>query len=332
MKPKPWNKGDPITASRLNDMREESLRARRQFISGPGSSMVAENLGNQRSQAHDPGSRLVVATADFAVENLVTDIYSINDPQYQGMCQNVRLDVSTGLYEQEDLSQEFLVWDPMALLTGSTSKLMGDFFYVTFNKDTHRWEVLPSGTSSTRLVPAIVISCLTGGWHEVMITDWDECPSYPASESASASASGSDNSPCHICLEVDNTDTSCESITDVIIDRTTGATTTDEIVYAHTTNLKPMMIGGLIKMLKRVRTCTGSASGSDDIITDDVYDVVDGVWPLIALPFPQYECCTDPDTGAQTVQLVGCSRAVVEGYVCDEEPTPCPTGSGSASV
>jgi len=181
---------------------------------------------------------------------------------------------------------------------------------------------LPSGTSSTRLVPAIVISCLTGGWHEVMITDWDECPSYPAS------ASGSDASPCHICLDVDTTDTSCEFVTEVVDSRSTGTVVDDTIVYAHTTSLLPMMVGGLIKMLKRQRSCTGSAL--DDIVSDQIYDVVDGVKPLLAVPFPRYECCTD-GSGVQTVQLVGCSRVIVEGYECAEENTSC-SNSGSASA
>ena len=148
MKPRGWKQGDPISASRLNGTNAEAGRPRRQSSTGTGSSMVNETMGNQSHAAYEAGTRLVIAKEDFGPLDISTDIYGVNDPQYSGKCMMMRLvsdgDQPTrqGLYEEEVLSQEFRVWDPIALLSSTASKSEGDIFYTVYNKDSKRWEVL----------------------------------------------------------------------------------------------------------------------------------------------------------------------------------------------
>tara|TARA_R110000868_G_scaffold14671_9_gene68018 strand:+ start:1335 stop:2204 length:870 start_codon:yes stop_codon:yes gene_type:complete len=284
--------------------------------------------------------RLAVATEDFEIPAERTDLMDVDDVP-SAICKMMRLGRTDSVHREEDNGTPFRCWDVIGGLNNGVLRQAGDVIYVMFNRDSKRWEVLQS--AAIRLIPAIVRSCLEGGWHEVELTDWDETYDGPTGLSGSSSASVSDD-PCDPCALVDtdigaDPPAACESIEDVVVERSTG-NPTGEIVYAHTTRLMPMMVGGLIKMLKRNVTSTGSststsASGSisvsDDMIADRVYDVVDGVWPLIALPFPTYECCTDPVTGAQTVEMTQCTKAIVEGYSCVGEYIGCPIGSTSGS-
>ena len=167
MKPRTWKKGEPLSSVRLNDGNTEAARSRRQFTLGTGSSMVNETMGNQSSQSHETGTRLVVATEDFAIVNVPTDVYALNDPQYHGLCKMMRLNSGSatpnGLYEQEIHSKEFRVWDPIALLANTPSKSMGDVFYSVYNKDSKRWEVLQgSSTGSLRIWFEIIsVECVS---------------------------------------------------------------------------------------------------------------------------------------------------------------------------
>ena len=168
MKPRGWKQGDPISASRLNGTNAEAGRPRRQSSTGTGSSMVNETMGNQSHAAYEAGTRLVIAKEDFGPLDVSTDIYGVNDPQYSGKCMMMRLvsdgdePTSQGLYEEEVLSQEFRVWDPIALLSSTASKSEGDIFYTVYNKDSKRWEVLPIGSGSQRIWFTIVsVECVS---------------------------------------------------------------------------------------------------------------------------------------------------------------------------
>ena len=321
-----FNIGDPISAEKMNSLVDYAGVASSHVPQVPGT-FFGSQRANATTEYNAPQPILVYATEDFATQ---TTDHSIADDCPSGLCQFVRLTRSTNTHDNVVGGRPFYVHDPVAGIMVTSSKATGDVFHAIWNRDCKRWEVI-NATSSLRLITAVILSCLGDGWHEVELTDWNSQPDT-AVASSSVSTSGSDTSGCDVCVYVDNTDSSCETITDVFIDRDVGVPT-GEVVYAHTTHLMPMLVGGMIKMLKRApMAASASASASDDIITDRLYDVVDGVWPLLALPFPQFECCVDPVTGATTVEVVACSRVVVEGYECPEEPTPCPTGSGSASV
>lgn len=338
--PKGWTPGDPISAHRLNEMRIESLRPRRDISIGNASSLVNETLGNQSINPQAPMFKLVIAAEDFRIQPERTDLETVDDVP-SALCRMVRLNRNDSVYRDENVGTDFRCWDVIGGLNNGVLRQSGDVIYVMFNRDSKRWEVLQS--AAIRLVPGIVRGCLEGGWHEVELTDWDDAygGSVGSSASASASASVSDDD-CDVCtfisIVVNDAEpgSGCETIEDVPIDRYTG-NPLGETVYAHTTRLMPMLVGGLIKMLKRTVTSTGSSTSgsvsvSDDMFSDRIYDVVDGVWPLIALPFPQYQCCTDPVTGEETVVMTSCSKAVVEGYACAGEDLGCPAGSSSGSV
>jgi hypothetical protein len=318
-------------------MREESVRPRRDISIGNGSSLVNETLGNQSINQQAPMFRLAVALEDFEIPAERTDLEVVDDVP-SALCKMMRLTRNDSTYREEDSGTEFRSWDVIGGLNNGVLRQAGDVIYVMFNRDSKRWEVLQS--AAIRLVPGIVRNCLDGGWHEVELTDWDEAYGGATGLAASGSSSTSvSDDPCDPCslinpnVDSEQADGGCETIEDVPVERSTG-NSTGETVYAHTTRLLPMMVGGLIKMLKRNVTSTGSSTSgsvsvSDDMIADRVYDVVDGVWPLIALPFPKYECCVDPVTGAETVVMTGCSKAIVEGYDCAGEDLGCSEGSGS---
>lgn len=338
--PKRWMPGDRITAERLNVDQVEALRARNQKNLGTGSSLVGELMGNQSDHRTSPRTALVIAKEDFRIPGTATDLYAVQDDVPSGKCTQVRLNRKTGLHEVETVPAEFRVYDVIAGMTGTDTKSEDDKFYAIFNEDSHRWEVL-SGGAQFEIVTAIVVSCMNHGWHEVQLCDWDGVPDRDQVFSNSASQPEG----CDLCVEVDQNDAECDTVQEVVVFRPDcrtdldddNAETTGAIVYAHTTNLRPMLIGGMIKIAKRRRLGSGdsfsisvSLSSSDEDFEDKLYDVIDGVWELASLPFPTYECCTDPETGAQTVQLTGCTHVIVEGIICAGPENPCAVGSGSA--
>lgn len=340
--PKRWMPGDRITAERLNVDQTEALRARNQKNLGTGSSLIGELMGNQSDHRRSPMTCLVIAKEDFRIPCTATDLYAVQDDVPSGKCTQIRLNRKTGLHEVETVPAEFRVYDVVGGMSGSETKSQDDKFYAIFNEDSHRWEVL-SGGASIEIVTAVVLSCLNHGWHEVQLCDWDGAPDRYQSFSNSASQPEG----CDLCLEVDQNDAECDTVQEVQVyrpdcdanfaDLGNDPENVGAIVYAHTTNLRPMKIGGMIKIVKRKRLGTGdsfsfsvSLSSSDEDFEDKLYDVIDGVWELASLPFPTYECCTDPDTGVQTVQLTGCTHVVVEGIICAGPDNPCAVGSGSA--
>lgn len=340
--PKRWTPGERITAERLNAAQTEAMRSRKSLSIGVGSSLVNESLGNQTSQKKPPIRRLVIASEDFTIPDEPTDL-QVRDDVPSGLVKDVRLVRHEGEHQTDELGREFRVYDVLGGLNNLTWKVQDEVFYVSWNVDSKRWEV--EQTASVVLKTAIVLACLDGGWHECQITDWDGEPNTGESDSVSTSESMSQEDPCDLCaLTANASDSSeiedCESIGQVMVERDTGSPT-PEIIYAHTCNLRPMMIGGMIKVLKRPpkqsnasESLSTSASVSESLSQDqpDLYDVVDGVWELAALPFPQYECCTDPVTGEQYIKIIRCDKVIVEGIVCYGEDDPCPDGSESMSA
>jgi len=344
MKPKNWKQGDPISASRLNDGNAESLRSRRQVSLGTGSSLVNETLGNQSASAHEAGIRLVVATEDFTADVQETDIYAIFDPQYSGKCMMMRLNSSgaapTGLYEQEVYSKQFRVWDPIALLAGTTSKECGDLFYTVYNKDSKRWEVLTAATTQT-LRHAVTLSCSGDGWYIMELAD--ALGSFPpgcnpGSESASASASASNTvDTCDICsiagalaTEANPAADTCTAPPDSGRGTSIGNGT---LVYAFDKRTIPLKIGGMATIAWLGDVCTPAGSGSVSASSSDcggatdstrVYTVLTGEYEIVRIPYEYYECC--PIEG---IKRTICYSWIVEGALCPGTTDPCDT---SASV
>jgi hypothetical protein len=342
-RPKQWIPGDPLTADRLNVEQAESLRSRRDIALTNGSSMVNETLGNQSANMRRSFTRLAVATEDFQTQPEKTDLAEAQDDVPSGMCQWFRLNKKSGVHEEDTLSTPFRAYDVLGGLNDQIQKVAGEFFYVIFNEDSKRWEILQS--AGLKLKYGIVGDCLGDGWYEVELSDWDEQPPIAGSESASAStsvsASASDD-PCDLCLLLDMTEgAECESVEEVEVTRNAG-NGTGQIVYAHTAETIPLKTGGLVKMIKRAAADAASASlssslsassslsVSDDPISNRLYDIVDSQKPLLSLPFPNYECCELPD-GSKIFQQISCTRVIVEGVSCVGPDTPCPS-SDSASA
>lgn len=303
--------------------------------------MVFETMGNQSASTRPPFLRLMIAIEDFSIPEGRTDLSVGPDDVPSGLCRQMRLNRNDATYHEASLDSTERVWDALGGLNGNALRRCGEIFYIVFNLDSKRWEILQS--ANIRLIPAVVNNCIGDGWHEVEITDWDE--RWIGEGSSSVSASVSDENDCNTCSVTGvDTDTVCESGSQLEIIRDVG-NRTGEIVYAHTTHLLPMMVGGLIKMIKRTvaqTSCSSdsaSASASDSLsasvsdldFSDRIYDVVSPVFPIAVLPFPIFECCTDPCTGVQTVEMVQCNKAMVEGYWCEGPYLGCPNESASCS-
>jgi hypothetical protein len=170
--PKNWQPGDPITAAQLNTGNVEASRPRRAISLGSGSSLVNETLGNQSVSAKVPLIRLVVATEDFAIQEEPTDLNGFIDDVPSGLVREVRLNRRSGTHVKDDASKPFRAYDVTAGLTGAfcdmgsdsasasasqsgsesgpatSGKAFCDVFYVMFNQDSKRWEVMAAGGGS----------------------------------------------------------------------------------------------------------------------------------------------------------------------------------------
>lgn len=347
MKPRGWKQGDPISASRLNGTNAEAGRSRRQSSTGTGSSMVNETMGNQSHASYEAGTRLVRAKEDFAPSDVSTDIYGLNDPQYSGKCMMMRLvssgNAPSGLYEEEVFSQEFRVWDPIALLSSTASKSEGDVFYTVYNKDSKRWEVLTTGASQN-LRHAIVCDCVGHGWYVMEFVD--SLPSAPpdcdpscASTSASASnddyscsSSASNNGdPCSLC-DLSDLECQCSSPGTFNAERDAGIGN-GTFVYAYDKRTVPLKIGGAATIAWLGDICdaasaSASASASDSTVSSNLlYTVLNGDYELVTIPHDLWECC--PIEG---IKKVACYTFIVEGVMCIGPIDPCDSASASASV
>jgi hypothetical protein len=172
--PKRWTPGDPLTADRLNQVVSESVRPRRDISLGNGSSLVNESLGNQSATARHQPMKLVVAVTDFAISETPTDIAAHADDVPSGFVKEVRLNRRSGIHIKDDNEKPFRAYDTVNGLSGnicavgsnsdsgsssgstSTSesgsgtsgKSACDVFYVMFNLDSKRWEVVDAGGGS----------------------------------------------------------------------------------------------------------------------------------------------------------------------------------------
>lgn len=338
--PERFQPGELLAASRLNDALDYS---RGQYAQVPGVDFEVFGGSNANGRAQKRFERIMLVRAREDFEVRITNC-SVEDDIPAGRVDMPRIIPQVNAYEVPTSIRPDWVYDPVAGLSGLPTKREGDYFHVVFNEDSGRWEVLSSPSAET--FEAIVGQCLGDGWHEVYIVEWNGRPGDSTSGSASVSDETVDD--CDLCGQVaqagsgsfsgsasaSDADTSitCDSMT-LTIDRTTG-TPTGETVYAHTTRLLPMKTGGLIKIRKRIRSSASdsastSESVSDDVILDRLYDVVDGVWPVVTMPFPEYECCVDPVTEERTIRLVGCTQVIVEGYSCPAGTDECPVGSES---
>lgn len=165
--PKSWQPGDPITAAQLNTGNVEASRPRRAISLGSGSSLINETLGNQSVSAKVPLIRLVVATEDFAFQIEPTDLNGVLDDVPSGLVREVRLNRRSGMHVNDEASKTFRAYDVTAGLTGVICEQYGamprepsssydpelagkafcDVFYVMFNQDSKRWEVMAAGGS-----------------------------------------------------------------------------------------------------------------------------------------------------------------------------------------
>jgi hypothetical protein len=168
--PKQWKPGEPISAERLNSTNAEALRSRRDVNLGSGSSMVNEAMGNQSSSPRYQSIKMVVATEDFAIQEIPTDLSGVIDDVPSGLVKEVRLNRRSGVHSDDNTQRPFRAYDVAGGLNGELcggsnsasissststsesavsvdSKLHCDVFYVIFNQDSKRWEVLEGGGS-----------------------------------------------------------------------------------------------------------------------------------------------------------------------------------------
>lgn len=157
-KPQRWGTGDRITAARLNDTREESLRSRRAVTTGPNVTIIGSNLGTNTSAMVKQGCVLCIATEDFTEK--LTDNYQATDKVPSGACRIIRLDLADGGYvdENDTAVTPFMVWDPLAWITGSETKSEGDAFWAAYNKDSQRLEVISGGGGGAQIIAFAVVS------------------------------------------------------------------------------------------------------------------------------------------------------------------------------
>jgi hypothetical protein len=256
----------------------------------------------------------------------------------------MRLNRSTGVHEQETLTLEFRSYDVLAGLSGSAYRVLGDIFYVAFNEDTKRWEVI--GGAGIRLQAAHVVRCLGKGWHEIELCEWDGRPDQAAIDSASDSEScdgdleGQLYSHCDMQCDAEP----CGNIDDGAVPMDRCLQIGEQIhypIYAHTCRQLPMRVGGMCKVIRRFGDPEGTISLSDSISgsesADDpwYYDVVDGEWAIQQLTFETWEKCVNELTGECEAIRTSHYRVLVEGYSCDQvDDEDChgiSSGSESAS-
>lgn len=172
--PKRWTPGEPISAERLNNANAEAVRSRRDINLGAGSSMVNESMGNQSAIPRNQWMRLVVAVEDFSILEVPTDIKNGIDDVPSGLVKDVRLNRKSGIHSKDEASKPFRAYDTVSGLSGnicatgsnsnsdsssgststsesgptSSGKSACDVFYVMFNHDSKRWEVIDAGGGS----------------------------------------------------------------------------------------------------------------------------------------------------------------------------------------
>jgi hypothetical protein len=176
--PKRWTPSDPITAERLNVSQAEASRPRRDIVLGNGSSMVNEQLGNQSANMRAPLVKLVVALEDFAIPETPTDVPGMVDDVPSGLVREVRLDRKSSTHANSESERSFLAYDVTGGLSGeicpesgsasvsastsasgaiADSRMQCDVFYVMFNLDSKRWEVLNGAGGGIELYHGVIL-------------------------------------------------------------------------------------------------------------------------------------------------------------------------------
>lgn len=150
--PKTWTPGELITAQRLNELQRDAARPRRETSLGDGASLVNEALSNQSANMRKQTLRLAVANEDFQIPDTSTDlISSAIDQVPSAPCNMVRLERNTGNYTQETKTLPFRAYDVLAAIGGAQRRSQGDIFYVVYNEDSKRWEVLGADPGTKRI-------------------------------------------------------------------------------------------------------------------------------------------------------------------------------------
>ena len=141
---KPWKRGDPIEAERLNrKIQALELEASR-GVPIAASTMVGDAIGMQSVNARYQPQNMFIAAEDFNLAVSPTDEYGKYDNIPSGRCYRVRLN---RLSSNEAFGQEICenlnperVYDPIAELQGVSTITKGDIFYGFFNPDSGRLE------------------------------------------------------------------------------------------------------------------------------------------------------------------------------------------------
>lgn len=373
LQPRQFLPGQLITAARLNQLRREGIRDKQSYTGGPGGSIVDDYQSGGKSVHHaKPGTILCRAIEDFET-NKYTDAYLWPDPVPTGLCRLVRLNPSNGQYEMESsATPEFRVWDPMALISGGTSKMKGDSFYAAYNKDTNRVEAI-GVAAGIEIRHGLVSECLGMGWYMVELMDCiqyepPECENYNpwSSGSASQSASASQGAPA-ACDQCDfRSPPECDGDSDgVDYQQECGSgdiavplrprrdsscyplVGNGEFVYALDKRTVPLKLGGMVTIVWFGDRCNGgsgsgtgweSGCGSESASASaSASQGGDEGAKLYNVINGEYQMVTIPIKEYEccedgVVRQVNCTTFIVEGIVCKTPETPCPTSSSSGSA
>lgn len=338
--PTPWSPGDPLSASRLNLMVTESVKARTQVSYGNGSSLVNETLGNQSANMRRPMIKLVTATENFEIQPSSTDLVTVTDDVPSGMVKEVRLNRGTGIHAPDFYSAPFRAWDVMSGLTDafcesastsdSTDPVANDIaecdvFYVIYNEDSKRWEVLSFAGSSLNIIHGIVHRVIGKGYYEVKISTWSgETPDCDAISNSTGN-SGSDEDPCSICSilgleeQIGSSFQECDDALVVPIpDAQTTETSVIVLAYDCHSIYVPLQINTDCLMVY-IGDRNVENSGSDSTDRERVYQIIQGYQEHIVEYNDVYECC--PVSGVWT--LIKRTAVIFAGVrcpvqICDE--------------
>lgn len=190
------------------------------------------------------------------------------------------------------------------------------------------------GGGSAGTIDVLVGSCLGRGYYNATVAVWT--PSIPVSSGSGSGGSGSAGSSaegCDPCDALDTiTDFECGDTGEPDIPRDTPTDTGVPCIIYDPFPLPLKQGKHAICALPGVPYTSGSGSGSGSGGSSGVvYKVLNGKYRTVVIPHEKWECCTDPNTGVQTVQRVACTSFITLGVACEEPPTPCSSG-GSGSV
>ncbi len=335
--PAQWIPGDPISATRLNSMVVEATRSRAQVSLGNGSSLINESLGNQSANMRRPMIKLVTATENFAIQTSPTDLASSNDDVPSGLVREVRLNRGTGIHLPEYTAIAFRAWDVMSGLTDafcdsvsasnsdSTDPVANeiaecDVFYVIYNEDSKRWEVLSFAGSSLNIIHGLVHRVIGKGYYEVKISTWSGITPDCDAISNSTGNTGSDEDPCSVCsilnLESHSGSSFDECEEDLEVPKPDNQTTETEVIVlafdAQSIYVPLKVDTDCLMVYIGDRNLENSISGSDSTERERVYQIIRGYQEHIVEYKDEYQCC--PTTGAWT--LIKRTAVIFAGVSC----------------